>query len=105
MADQAPLKRGGNSLQVETPQGVGAVITVNSTADIAVSVDNECTLREAIANANSGIDNSGGNCVAGTAGADDIIFSIPNGNNRATIVMTGMLPTITDPVTIDGNTQ
>jgi CSLREA domain-containing protein len=90
---------------VETPQGLVA-ITVNSTADSTISGDGLCTLREAIINANNGGDASGGNCLAGTAAAaDEIIFSIPNGGNRATIALTGMLPTITDPITIQGNSQ
>jgi CSLREA domain-containing protein len=49
-----------------------ATITVNSTADI-IAADGQCTLREAINNANSDSDTTGGDCVAGT-GDDTIIL-------------------------------
>jgi len=99
------FKVGGNTLQVETPQSVPP-IAVNSTADSTTAGNGLCTLREAIINANNGGDSSGGDCVAGTAsGADFIVFAIPNGSLRATIAMTAILPTVTDPVTIDGNSQ
>ncbi len=102
--DQVLLKRGRNSLQVETTQAT-ATVTVNSTADTTVASDGQCTLREAILNTNNGNNTSGTDCVAGTIGADVIEFNIPNGGNRATIAMTSSLPTITDPVTINGNSQ
>ena len=54
-----------------------ATIIVNSTADNLTTSDTFCTLREAIRNANiaAGGDLSGGDCVAGSAGADTITFN------------------------------
>lgn len=69
-------------------------INVNSTADPGNGVCDatECTLREAITAANS------------QAGLDAITFNIP-GNGPFTIQPTTPLPTITDPVLIDGYSQ
>src|SRR4051812_28613256 len=72
---------------------VAATFTVNSTADTddgACDAAN-CTLREAIQAANA------------APGADIIRFII--GTGVRTISPTATLPTITDPVTIDGTTQ
>ena len=71
-----------------------ATYVVNSTADPGSGTcdASECTLREAIAAANA------------APGADSIHFSIP-GPGPYTIQPTSALPTITDPVTIDGTTQ
>ena len=71
----------------------GATFTVNSAADTDDGVCNaaNCTLREAINAANS------------NPGADSIHFTI--GSGARTISVTSALPTITDPVTIDGTTQ
>ncbi len=71
-----------------------ATYVVNSTADPGSGTcdASECTLREAIAAANA------------APGADIIHFSIP-GPGPHTIQPTGALPTITDPVVIDGTTQ
>lgn len=68
--------------------------TVNSTADPGDGVCNatECTLREAINAANA------------NPGQDTIAFNIP-GAGPHTIRPTSALPTITDPVIIDGYTQ
>jgi hypothetical protein len=54
--------------------------------------DEQCTLRAAIQQANV------------TSGADEIHFSIP-GSGVHTITPSSALPTITEPVTIDGYTQ
>jgi len=71
-----------------------AAITVNSTADPGDGTcdGTECTLREAITVANA------------NAGTDTIDFDIP-GAGPHTISPGSALPTITDPVTIDGYTQ
>jgi len=55
-----------------------ATLTVNSTADTAVSGDGQCTLREAISNANANTDSSGGDCAAGeiVPVIDVIVFNI-----------------------------
>jgi CSLREA domain-containing protein len=83
-----------------------ATITVNSITDTAAN-DAVCTLREAIiaANMNTASGGMAGECAAGAAGADTIQFAIP-GAGLHTIVLVGEpLPTITEPVTIDGFSQ
>lgn len=77
-----------------------ATVTVDSAADNAIGGDGNCTLREAITNANlaSGGDASGGDCVAGTAGADEIQFA-----GDYTIVLASLLPAISDDLTMTGN--
>ncbi len=50
-------------------------LTVNSQTDNSLSGDGICSLREAINNANSNSDTSGGDCAAG-AGSDAISFSV-----------------------------
>ena len=77
-----------------------ATITVDTTAD-ANTANGNCTLREAIIAANT--DTAVDNCPAGS-GADTIAFNIP-GTGPHTIQPASALPTITDPVTIDGYTQ
>jgi CSLREA domain-containing protein len=72
------------------------VITVNSTADTATAGDGQCTLREAITNANSDSDTTGGDCSAGS-GADAISFSV-----TGTITLSSALPDITTDMTISG---
>jgi len=52
-----------------------AAITVNSTADTLTPGDGQCTLREAIMNANVNGDNTGGDCAAGT-GDDSITLGV-----------------------------
>lgn len=51
--------------------GLAATIIVNSDIDQNVSSDGKCTLREALNNANANVDNSNGDCAAGS-GADVI---------------------------------
>jgi CSLREA domain-containing protein len=71
-----------------------ATYTVNSTGDPGVGTCDatECTLREAIAAANA------------NAGTDTIEFNIP-GAGPHTIRPGSALPTITDPVIIDGTSE
>jgi CSLREA domain-containing protein len=73
--------------------GSAATFTVNSTNDVDDGVCNaaHCSLREAIFAAN------------GTPGTDTIRFVI--GAGQRTIQPGSVLPTITDPVVIDGTTQ
>ncbi|HYK43396.1 MAG TPA: CSLREA domain-containing protein [Thermoanaerobaculia bacterium] len=81
-------------------------ITVNSTADV-VANDGQCTFREAIiaANTNTASGGTAGECAAGAAGLDTIAFNIA-GAGVHTIAPSGTaLPTLTEPVTIDGYTQ
>jgi CSLREA domain-containing protein len=72
-----------------------ATLTVNSTADTddgVCSVAN-CTLREAIQAANI------------NPGADTIVFDLDTPLTQSTINLTSALPSITDPVTLNGNVQ
>ncbi|HEV2170229.1 MAG TPA: choice-of-anchor Q domain-containing protein, partial [Candidatus Binatus sp.] len=74
-------------------------ITVNSLLDASASGDGLCTLRKAIANANSRSDTSKGDCVAGT-GTDTIAFSV-----SGTITIETVLPSIQNTLAIDGTGQ
>ncbi len=76
--------RMGQSQERESP---GAVFLVTTAADSGAG-----SFRQAITDANA------------SAGADTINFNIPGGGFQ-TIVLASELPTITDPVTIDGTTQ
>ena len=82
-----------------------AVITVTGTGD-TIAVDGVVTLREAITSANNNADINADVTAnrVGVYGADTINFNIP-GAGVHTISPTSALPTITDPVTIDGYTQ
>nr|MDQ3011869.1 fibronectin type III domain-containing protein [Acidobacteriota bacterium] len=79
-----------------------ATITVNNAGE-AVGNNGNCTLREAIiaANTNTASGAMAGECVAGMAGADTIVFSL--GAGTPAINLTSQLPIITEPVTIKGN--
>ncbi|HEX3582891.1 MAG TPA: Calx-beta domain-containing protein [Thermoanaerobaculia bacterium] len=77
-----------------------ATITVTSLADTAVAGDSQCTLREALNNANGNSDTTGGDCTAGAAGLDTIAFQA---GLTGTITLGGTeLPQITDSVNING---
>lgn len=82
-----------------------ATIIVNNTADNLTASDGFCTLREAISNANSDSDTTGGDCVAGS-GAD--IITLPSGTYTLSLAgrlenanATGDLD-ITSSLTING---
>lgn len=77
-----------------------ANIIVNSTADTTTNGDGECTLREALQNASSSGDTTGGDCLAGEVGLDTITFNLPP---NSTITLNSQLPNITNEVTIDGS--
>jgi CSLREA domain-containing protein len=79
------------------PAYAAATITVNTTSDEAVT-DRQCSLREAIANANANTDTTGGDCAAGSQGADTIDLSSLSG----TIMLAFDLDGISDDVTISG---
>ena len=76
-----------------------AAITVDSTADTTIGGDNACTLREAIANANTDTDTTSGDCTDGN-GTDTISFdpSVFQG----TITLNGTELSISSDLTIDG---
>jgi hypothetical protein len=90
---------------------LAATITVNSALDTNDPNDWLVTFREAIliANGARAVGGSEAGQVVGTLGTgaadrDTIAFNIPGAGVR-TINLTSALPTITDPVTIDGYTQ
>ncbi|MEO8190773.1 MAG: CSLREA domain-containing protein [Acidobacteriota bacterium] len=91
-----------------------ATITVNTASDVSAN-DGKCTLREAItaANTNTASGALPGECVAGAAGLDTIVFTIPaatdagcvSGTGVCTISPTFNLPDITEALTADASTQ
>jgi hypothetical protein len=89
-------------LVVAAPAGA-AIITVTGTGDTIV-VDGLVTLREALTAANTNA--ASGDAPAGDPGLDEIRFNISGlpGTVR-TIQPSSMLPTITDPVFINGYSQ
>lgn len=83
---------------VVAPEAAAAVISVDSAADV-VAVDSECTLREAIINANDDAATNA-DCAAGDGLNDTIDFAgltLP-----ATITLAGTSMDITDDLTISG---
>jgi CSLREA domain-containing protein len=78
-----------------TPEAGSATITVNSLADVQAN-NSQCTLREALLNANNNNQSGSIDCPAGS-GADTIAFSV-----TGTINLTGALTDITDSLTING---
>ncbi|MGD0075802.1 MAG: choice-of-anchor Q domain-containing protein, partial [Candidatus Binataceae bacterium] len=77
----------------------GGLLTVTTLNDETTSGDGLCSLREAINNANSKSDTTGGDCATGT-GDDTIVFSV-----SGTITLGSTLPAIQNNLTIDGNGQ
>ncbi len=81
--------------------GAGAVsaniLTVNSLADTALAGDGQCTLREAVNNANNDLDATHGDCAAGLA-ADKIQFGLSG------VITLGSTLAINDVdgITVDG---
>jgi CSLREA domain-containing protein len=82
--------------QVAAPNAPAASITVNSLADGAPANNGQCTLREAIINANNNNQSGSTDCTAGS-GADTITFSL-----NGMINLTGALPDINESLTITG---
>jgi CSLREA domain-containing protein len=78
------------------PAAADSTIAVNSTADTATAGDGQCTLREAILNANADADTTGGDCTAGS-GADTIGFNV-----SGTIALASALPDIAGDLTLSG---
>lgn len=104
---------GGMFRFAPTQRARAATIIVNSTADNLTAGDGNCTLREAIRNANlvAGGDSTSGDCVTANAGTDTITFASALDNNpiQITIVGSGEADAatgdldITDTLTITGN--
>ena len=91
------------ALAVMRPVAEAATITVTDTGD-AIAVDGLVTLRETITSANNNADVNADMVAEGAYGTDTINFNIA-GTGVHTIVPFPALPTITDPVIIDGYTQ
>lgn len=77
------------------------VVTVTSSGD-TIAVGDGCTLREAITAANTNA--VSGDCPAGAGGSDTINFAIP-GAGVHTIQPASPLPSITEPVVLNGYSQ
>ena len=73
-----------------------ASIVINSSTDNTTAGDGNCTLREAINNANSNSDTTSGDCIAGN-GTDSITFS-----TAGPIALSGTELSITDDLSIIG---
>ena len=73
-------------------------ITVTTTSDTPTT--GQCSLREAIANANAEMDTSGGDCPAGTG--DDLINFTSGLSGTIDIHVNGTLPSIVNTLTIEG---
>jgi predicted outer membrane repeat protein len=76
-----------------------ATIVVDSVDDV-VAVDGACTLREAVANANTNTDTSGGDCASGEPGLDEITFDA--GLSGSTIMLASRIEILDDPLAIIG---
>ncbi len=70
-------------------------IVVNSLADSFAPGNSQCTLREAIINANTNIDSTRGDCAPGAYGNDLIAFNV-----HGTIILHETLPVLTDHITV-----
>ncbi len=70
-------------------------IIVNSLAASVTPRNSQCTLREAIINANTNIDTTRGDCAPGAYGNDIIAFSV-----YGTITLYETLPVLTDHITV-----
>jgi hypothetical protein len=100
------------TLEILEDRSVPAVITVNSALDIAVAGDGLVTLREAITATNANSDGGDADITAARAGAynagpvaDTINFAIPGAGVHVITVTDPRLPTIIDPLLIDGYSQ
>jgi len=95
----------GFSLFMGSASAQTAAIVVNTTADDIDAGDGNCTLREAINNANRNRDTTNGDCRAGSPHPtiDAIAFNIQSA--QPSIIPKSPLPTITEAVVIDGTSQ
>lgn len=93
------------ALLMHSAAAQAAIIVVNTIADDTNVGDGNCTLREAINNANTNSDSTNGDCIAGSAlpVIDAIAFKIQS--NQQSIILNSALPTITEAVVIDGTSQ
>ena len=91
------------ALGLMRPLAEGATVTVTGTGD-TIAVDGLVTFREAITSANNNADVNADVAALGAYGTDTISFDIA-GPGVHTIAPSAALPTIVDPITIDGYTQ
>jgi hypothetical protein len=91
------------ALSLTSTRTDAATITVTGTGD-AIAVDGVVTLREAITSANNNANVNADVVAVGAYGTDTINFNIA-GDGYHTISPSIALPTISDPVIIDGYTQ
>ncbi len=76
-------------------QAAPTSIVVTSNSAVNISGDSQCTLGEALSNANTDSDTTSGDCASGVSGSDTITFASP-----MTITLTSGI-TITTPIIID----
>ncbi|MFP4099415.1 right-handed parallel beta-helix repeat-containing protein [Coleofasciculus sp.] len=95
----------GFSLLMDSASAQTAAIVVNTTADDINAGDGNCTLREAINNANTNRDTTNGDCRTGFSypTIDAIAFNIQSA--QPSIILNSPLPTLTEAVVIDGTSQ
>ena len=93
------------SLTINRAYAQAANIVVDTTTDEENAGDGNCTLREAINNANANRDTTDGDCLTGSSlpTIDTIVFKLPLG--QQTIRPNSALPTIVEALVIDGTTQ
>ncbi|MEQ9668247.1 right-handed parallel beta-helix repeat-containing protein [Coleofasciculus sp. G2-EDA-02] len=93
------------SLLMDSAVAQTAGIVVNTTADDINAGDGNCTLGEAINNANRNRDTTNGDCRTGSPHPtiDAIAFNIQS--IQPSIILNSPLPTITEAVVIDGTSQ
>jgi CSLREA domain-containing protein len=95
----AALAAGVTAVVLASPAWA-ATLAVTTASDAQPNTNGECSLREAIINANQNNQSGSTDCSAG-GGADRIVFDL---GTSATITLTSQLPTITDGagLTVDG---
>ncbi|WP_438853916.1 choice-of-anchor Q domain-containing protein [Agromyces sp. M3QZ16-3] len=87
----AVIALAGGLVALTAAPAEAASLVVTSDSPFAIAGDSQCTLPEAVANADADADTSGGDCVAGS-GADVITFAPA----VTSIVLDAPLPTVTD---------
>jgi CSLREA domain-containing protein len=95
----ATLAAGVTAVVLASPAWA-ATLVVETASDAQPNTNGECSLREAIINANQNNQSGSPDCSAG-GGADRIVFDL---GTSATITLTSQLPTVTDGagLTVDG---
>ncbi len=92
IAVMATAALSGGLVALTATPAQAAALTVDSIDDTAIPGDDVCTLREAIANADTNSDTTDGDCAAGS-GADTITFA---STATGTITLVAQLPVVTD---------